>query len=150
MRSLWTQTRNGLLALAASATLLSGAGLSHAASVNHCGCRQAEGGACICEKKAKCGCPGECEPKGCEQQREKAFQKQVDAETKRAEAAGHNRRTLRDKESKESAAPAPPRRKLTEAQAKQLVKLLDLYFSEHPDAKGGTAGGLRDSVARAH
>ena len=55
---------------------------------NNCGCYK-DGATCFCDKKAKCGCPGDCEPKGCEEQRDKALQKEIDAETKKAAASGH-------------------------------------------------------------
>lgn len=55
-------------------------------SVNACGCYQDEAGVCFCEKKSKCGCEGECEPKGCEEKRAKERQKELDEEVKRAKA----------------------------------------------------------------
>ena len=50
-------------------------GMSRASERNSCGCYQTDSGACICDKKAKCGCPGACEPQGCEERRDKALQK---------------------------------------------------------------------------
>lgn len=55
-------------------------------SLNACGCYQDEAGVCFCEKKSKCGCEGECEPKGCEEKRTKERQKELDDEVKRAKA----------------------------------------------------------------
>ena len=54
--------------------------------VNACGCRKDSSGACYCDRKAKCGCPGECEPKGCEEKRDKELNKEIELETKKAEA----------------------------------------------------------------
>jgi hypothetical protein len=49
---------------------------------NACGCYSNSQGACFCAKKAKCGCPGECEPKGCEEKRDKEIEKQIAADKK--------------------------------------------------------------------
>ena len=51
---------------------------------NACGCYRDSGGSCFCTKKGKCACPGECEPKGCEEKRAKQMQKDIAAETKKA------------------------------------------------------------------
>src|SRR5579871_2476275 len=99
---------------------------------NSCGCYK-DGATCYCDKKAKCGCPGDCEPKGCEAQRDKELQKEIDAETKKAAASGH-KPPASDEESpksrrEESAAAKPGSgHKMTAAQSKQLAKLLDLYL----------------------
>src|SRR4051794_14568807 len=58
-----------------------------AKEVNACGCYKDAAGACFCGKKGKCSCPGECEPKGCEEKRNKELQKEVAAETKKAHEA---------------------------------------------------------------
>jgi hypothetical protein len=55
--------------------------------VNACGCYADGTGACFCGRKGKCVCPGECEPKGCEEKRAKEMQKEVAAETKKAAEA---------------------------------------------------------------
>jgi hypothetical protein len=118
---------------------------------NNCGCYK-DGATCFCDKKAKCGCPGDCEPKGCEEQRDKALQKEIDAETKKAAASGH-RASGGDEESprskkEESAAPkSSSGHKMTAAQAKQLAKLLDLYLGDHPDARGKPIEDVRSDVS---
>jgi hypothetical protein len=61
-------------------------------AVNACGCYSSGQGSCFCAKKAKCGCPGECEPKGCEEKREKEIERQVAAETKKAAEADKKQR----------------------------------------------------------
>jgi hypothetical protein len=121
--------------------LLGRPGAASAEERNRCGCYQDGTGACFCEKKATCGCPGQCEPRGCEDKRDKELQKQIQEETKRAQEAGRKDATPRDDESEATAAPTqrtststPPRQKLTPAQAKQLAKLLDLYLTAHPEA----------------
>jgi hypothetical protein len=124
-------------------------GTSAAADRNKCGCYKDGAGTCFCDKKAKCGCPGDCEPKGCEAQRDKELQKEIDAETKKAAASGH-KKPASDEESSERAqtqAPKSPSHKMTAAQSKQLSKLLDLYLSDHPDARGRSIEDVRSEVA---
>ena len=123
---------------------------------NSCGCYK-DGATCFCDKKAKCGCPGDCEPKGCEAQRDKELQKEIDAETKKAAASGHrssssagddDEESPKSKQGKESASPkASSGHKMTAAQSKQLAKLLDLYLGEHPDARGKSIEDVRSDVS---
>lgn len=61
-------------------------------NVNACGCYRDVSGACFCGKKGKCECPGECEPKGCEEKRAKEMDKEVEAEVKRAREAEKKQR----------------------------------------------------------
>jgi hypothetical protein len=156
-----------LLALAASSVP------SAAAERNKCGCYKNAQGTCFCDKKAKCGCPGDCEPKGCEAAREKALQKEIEAETKRAAEADRKHTAVSggksatgaksgsDKVSpdkgrsgsegrsgSDSSKPAPAAKKLTAAQTKQLVKLLDAYFEEYPDARARNAEELRNQLSQ--
>src|SRR5215471_13344947 len=81
------------------------AGRARAAEPNACGCTQTDSGACICDKKARCGCPGQCEPRGCEAQRERTFQRELDAETRKAREADRQHATPKD-EASPKAAPA--------------------------------------------
>ena len=65
--------------------------------VNACGCYTNAAGACFCGRgkgkgKDKCACPGECEPKGCEQKRAKQMQKEIAAETRKAADADRRQR----------------------------------------------------------
>ena len=60
--------------------------------VNACGCYSNAQGACFCAKKGKCGCAGECEPKGCEEKREKELEREMAAETKKAAEADRKQR----------------------------------------------------------
>lgn len=123
---------------------------------NNCGCYR-DGATCFCDKKAKCGCPGDCEPKGCEEQRDKALQKEIDAETKKATASGHTTSsddeespTSKQEEKKESAAAKASTgggHKMTAAQSKQLARLLDLYLGDHPDARGKSIEEVRSDVS---
>jgi len=89
-----------MLMMAVTGTLALGGGsrLARAADqkVNACGCYRDAVGSCFCGKSGKsdrrgmqgrCSCPGECEPKGCEEKRAKELEKEVDAETKRARDA---------------------------------------------------------------
>jgi hypothetical protein len=123
------------------AAVLARAEVASAEERNRCGCYRDTTGACFCEKKATCGCPGDCEPRGCEEKRDRELQKQIQEETKRAQAAGRKGSASKDEESETATAPtkrAPPpaHQKLTPAQAKQLVRLIDLYLSGHPGAGG--------------
>jgi hypothetical protein len=117
---------------------------------NNCGCYK-DGATCFCDKKAKCGCPGDCEPKGCEEQRDKELQKEIDAETKKAAASGHKSTASGDESSKakkeESPAPKPSGHKMTAAQSKQLAKLLDVYLGDHPEARGKSIEDVRNDVS---
>jgi hypothetical protein len=109
---------------------------------NACGCYQTDGGSCYCDKKSKCGCPGECEPKGCEEKRQKQIDKEIHAETKRAQDsvrthAGNDRSAGIVAKStsgpdKESSAAKP----LTPAQLHELARLLERYVAAHPDDSG--------------
>jgi hypothetical protein len=53
-------------------------------AVNACGCYTDASGKCFCGRRGKCECPGECEPKGCEEKRTKQMAKDIAAETKKA------------------------------------------------------------------
>lgn len=58
---------------------------------NACGCYQTTSGECICTRKSKCDCPGECEPKGCDEKRQKELEKVIKEETKKVEVAEKKR-----------------------------------------------------------
>lgn len=116
---------------------------------NNCGCYK-DGATCFCDKKAKCGCPGDCEPKGCEAQRDKELQKEIDAETKKAAASGHRSAGAAEESQKkeESSAPkASSGHKMTAAQSKQLAKLLDVYLGDHPEARGKSIEDVRNEIS---
>src|ERR1700690_803129 len=63
-------------------------------AVNACGCYRVSTGSCLCgpKGKGKCECPGDCEPKGCEEKRAKELDKEIQAETKRAQEAERKQR----------------------------------------------------------
>ena len=131
--------------------------LGAAPARNNCGCYK-DGATCFCDKKAKCGCPGDCEPKGCEEKRSAQMKKEVDAETKKAaeadkkhKAASGETKTASMRESNNGdngkpgkAAPAGP--KMPAAQVKQLGKLLDSYLKSNPDARSKNAEELRNEL----
>ena len=128
------------------------AGHSAAADRNKCGCYKDGAGTCFCDKKAKCGCPGDCEPKGCEEQRDKELQKEIDAETKKAAASGHKsagsgEESPREKKDETPALKASSVHKMTAAQSKQLAKLLDVYLADHPEARGRSIEDVRNDVS---
>jgi hypothetical protein len=130
------------LALALALILpTAGGNLARAAEkhpLNACGC-YGDVNHCTCTRKAKCGCPGECEPKGCEEARQKELQKEIEAETKKAkeqEAAARAKANPTDEEEAEKEAKAKPAGKpLTPAQKRQFLKLLDAYLAAHPEAQ---------------
>jgi hypothetical protein len=124
--------------------------------LNPCGCREGAPGQCICERKSRCGCPGECEPKGCEEKRAKQLEKEIQAETKKAEEAQRRQRVRQEQPEDDSpkrgggesadqnrgaaerAAPKVKIMKMTAAQKRDLAKLIAAYLAEHPE-QGGKA-----------
>ena len=55
------------------------------AAPNACGCYR-KGNACVCtSKNGKCECPGECEPIGCEEKRNKEMEKEEADAVRRAQ-----------------------------------------------------------------
>jgi hypothetical protein len=133
-----------LCALLLAAAIAVQTGRAAADDRNKCGCYRDQMGSCLCDKKARCGCPGDCEPRGCEEQRDRELQKQIDAETKRASEGERHRPSAKDDEAEaeperlSARPPAPPRapaRKLSRAQGKELARLLELYLADHPDAR---------------
>jgi hypothetical protein len=56
---------------------------SEQTAVNPCGCFEEEPGVCKCLRKSKCGCPGECEPLGCEEKRQKDLSRRMEQELKK-------------------------------------------------------------------
>src|SRR3569623_14157 len=86
-----------------------------------CGCYSDGTGACYCGKKTKCGCPGECEPKGCEEKRQKQLEKEIAEETKQAKP-------------------------LSASQKKELVKLLVADLAEHPEGRSQTITEVRGTL----
>ncbi len=129
------------LAFVFVAALLVGAARGHAEDRNKCGCYK-DGPTCYCDKQAKCGCPGECEPRGCEEKRERELNKEIEEETKKA-SSGQKRTGAA--EERAPARPAKP--KLSAAQAKQLAKLIDLFLADHPDARGRSVEDVRNQLA---
>jgi hypothetical protein len=117
--------------------------------LNACGCRQNTAGVCFCEPKSKCGCPGECEPKGCAEKREHQLKKEIDEETKRAKVStGKAPSEAREtRASAETSAHARPVRQLSAGERHSLAHLLDLYLAEHPETGPRTVDDLRASLA---
>ena len=124
-----------------------GAGRARAEERNKCGCYK-DGATCYCDKKAKCGCPGECEPKGCEEQRDRELQKEIEAETKKAESS----RQKSGESNGDNGAPERPSKakaakaKLSAAQTRELAKLIDLFLADHPDARGRSIEDVRNDL----
>ena len=148
---------------AGSIGLIGGFGLRPAVAaedgLNACGCRQGSSGACYCEKKSHCGCPGECEPKGCEEKRAKQMDKEVQEETRKAEEASRRQRAhqessdeevapRREERAPERVAPAPKVHvvKMTPAQKRDLARLIKLYLAEHPNQGGKAIDQVENEV----
>lgn len=64
---------------------------------NECGCYKDAAGACLCGKKGKCGCPGDCEPRGCAEKAAKDREREIKAETKRAQDAERKQKAAANK-----------------------------------------------------
>jgi hypothetical protein len=77
--------------------------------VNACGCYRDSQGACFCGKKGKCVCPGECEPKGCDEKRAKEIEREVAAETRKAAEADRKQRNKSAAGSSEKRPAAKPK-----------------------------------------
>jgi hypothetical protein len=58
---------------------------------NACGCYEDSSGQCRCSKKSKCGCPGSCEPAGCEEKRAKELEKEAREETRKQQEEDRKR-----------------------------------------------------------
>ena len=130
-----------------------------AAEKNKCGCtRNESNNTCSCAKGAKCGCPGDCEPKGCEEKREQQMKREIEAETKKAAEADRKHKAASGSETKTVSAKmdktngdngkveAASGAKMSPAQTKQLGKLLDGYLKAHPDARSKNAEELRNEL----
>ena len=136
----------------AMALVLPGAGGNRARAekhpVNACGC-YGDATHCTCERKAKCGCPGECEPKGCEEARQKEMQKEIDVETKKAKEQEQARAKAAEPKGEEEEsgdkgkAKAPAVKPMTAAAKKQFLKLLEAYLAEHPEAQNKMLSEVR-------
>jgi hypothetical protein len=91
-------------------------------TLNACGCYQ-KGNGCVCtNKKAKCECPGECEPVGCEEKRNKAMEKEYSDAVKHAQDDDKKREEVetkkaQDAEKKRQAEEAAAEKKRTEDEA---------------------------------
>lgn len=76
--------------------------------LNACGCYRDAVGSCYCGKKAgKCVCPGECEPKGCEEKRAKELDKEIEAEARRAREADKKQQEEQAEKKRKEEAPPP-------------------------------------------
>ena len=145
------------------ALMLALGGGAATAAPNKCGCtRNESNNTCSCSKAAKCGCPGDCEPKGCEEKREAQMKKEIEAETKKAAEADRKHKASAGSEGKvvsasaskgdkddngDNGKPEPAAPKMSAAQTKQLAKLLDSYLKAHPDARSKNAEELRNELS---
>ena len=88
-KKLWVSAAAGAAMLALGGVPASAGSEEHKS--NACGCYQKSDGSCVCGRGSKCGCPEECEPKGCEEKRQKEMDKEIQAETKKAQDAEKKR-----------------------------------------------------------
>jgi hypothetical protein len=51
--------------------------------INRCGCFEESAGVCKCLRRSRCGCPGECEPLGCEEKRQKDLARRMEQELRK-------------------------------------------------------------------
>jgi len=71
-------------------------------TLNACGCYQ-KGNGCVCtNKKAKCECPGECEPVGCEEKRNKEMEKEYSDAVKHAQDENKKREEAEAKKAQDA------------------------------------------------
>lgn len=77
-------------------------------TVNACGCYHDAKGGCACtDKKGKCECPGECEPVGCDEKRDKEMQREMAAEIKRAQEDEKRRQAAQEAQENQESGAAP-------------------------------------------
>ena len=157
MGTRWLLKIFGLAPAVLALVLLLGGGSAVAA--NKCGCtRNESNNTCSCSKGAKCGCPGDCEPKGCEEKREAQMKKEIEAETKKAAEADKRHKATSGGETRtasvreingDNGKPAKAGPKMPPAQVKQLAKLLDSYLKANPEARSKNAEELRNDLSLA-
>jgi hypothetical protein len=115
---------------------------------NACGCYRSGAGTCYCDKKAKCGCPGDCEPKGCEEKRQKQLEREIEAETKKAQQGQQAAKPTKEPDEKPAKpAASKPTPHMTAGQKRELTKLLDAYLKEHPEGRGNTVDQVLKDAA---
>jgi hypothetical protein len=84
-----------------------GKNLPPGVTLNACGCYK-KGSGCVCtDRKAKCDCPGDCEPVGCEEKRQKELDREYAAEVKRAQEEDKKRKAAEEAAENEGAAEGP-------------------------------------------
>lgn len=91
-------------------------------TLNACGCYP-KGNGCVCtNKKAKCECPGECEPAGCDEKRNKEAEKEYSDAVKKAQDEEKARdaaekKKVQDEERKRKEAEAAERKRIDDEAA---------------------------------
>jgi hypothetical protein len=113
-------------------------------SINACGCYHDAQGACACtDKKGKCDCPGDCEPVGCGEKRDKEIEREMQIEIKRAQDDEKKRQEALDAQENgkavpdggEAATPPPAPAKAAKAPRKSGPKAAPKAGSEKSEAQ---------------
>ncbi len=71
-------------------------------ALNACGCYEDGAGVCHCAKKSQCGCPGTCEPAGCEEKRQKQLAKEAEEELRQQQLEDKKRNAELAKKAEEA------------------------------------------------
>ena len=127
-----------LLAVVPLCLLLAAPGAARSQSVNDCGCYAEPNGTCKCTRPSKCGCPGECEPVGCEAKRQKQAEREARAEMKRIQARERKAAAAAAKENRKNRGQSKkaPKGKGTKDAAARALDELEKEKSAAPPAKG--------------
>jgi hypothetical protein len=108
-------------------------------TLNACGCYR-EGSSCVCtNKNARCDCPEDCEPIGCEEKRQKEMDREIAAEVKHAQ----------DEEKKREEAEAARERKATQAESAEDEGANEAGEKSSDDAADGMPDPLEKTPDKA-
>jgi len=107
--------------------------------LNACGCYR-KGETCVCtNKKAKCECPEDCEPVGCDEKRQKDLDREMAAEVKRAQDEEKKRQDA-EKEAQKAAEARARKESGDESSEGDGAGEMDKTAIETPGGATGTEG----------
>jgi hypothetical protein len=99
--------------------------LASAQEMNACGCFHDDTGACKCtNRRAKCDCPNDCEPVGCEAKRQKDANREAEATLKKIQAREKKKAAEARHEAKAKTRTGKGKGKEKDNEAKDLTKEL--------------------------